>query len=125
MLCSGATPSCRWKHGWLAVIRRAGAHRRASRRSSLRREDQKPSWGWGESATRHDPFSVSPSGPVGRRRWPGALAAAAIFLVSLLVPSAGDAPPDPRAPPRGRPVPGFPGVIPPAALPPLPPPPPP
>src|SRR5262249_28037334 len=38
-------------------------------------------------------------GSVARRRWLGAVAAAAIFIVSLLVPSAGNAAPDARAGP--------------------------
>ena len=86
------------------------AHRQASRCSPIRREDQEPSRVWGESATRHDPFDVVRSGPVARRRWPVALAAAAIFMVSLLVPSAGDAAPDARAAPGGPAVQGLPAA---------------
>ena len=40
-----------------------------------------------------DPFDVARGGSVARRRWLGALAAAAVFIVSLLVPSAGRAAP--------------------------------
>ena len=43
-----------------------------------------------------DPFDVARGGSVARRRWLGAMAAAAVFLVSLLVPSAGRAAPDAR-----------------------------
>ena len=41
-----------------------------------------------------DPFDVASGGSVARRRWLGALAAAAVFFVALLVPSAGRAAPD-------------------------------
>ena len=41
-----------------------------------------------------DPFDVARGGSVARRRWIGARAAAAVFIVSLLVPSAGRAAPD-------------------------------
>ena len=40
-----------------------------------------------------DPFDVARGNSVARRRWLGALAAAAVFIVSLLVPSAGRAAP--------------------------------
>jgi hypothetical protein len=46
-----------------------------------------------------DPFDDARGGSVARRRWLGAVAAAAIFIVSLLVPSAGNAAPDARAVP--------------------------
>jgi hypothetical protein len=46
-----------------------------------------------------DPFDDARGGFVARRRWLGAVAAAAIFIVSLLVPSAGNAAPDARAVP--------------------------
>ena len=44
-----------------------------------------------------DPFDDARGGSVARRRWLGAVVAAAIFIVSLLVPSAGNAAPDARA----------------------------
>src|SRR5215470_14805762 len=46
-----------------------------------------------------DPFDDARGGSAARRRWLGALAAAAVFIVSLLVPSAGRAAPDARAVP--------------------------
>ena len=46
-----------------------------------------------------DPFDDARGGSAARRRWLGALAAAAVFTVSLLVPSAGRAAPDARAVP--------------------------
>jgi hypothetical protein len=46
-----------------------------------------------------DPFDDARGGSVARRRWLGAVAAAAIFVVSLLVPSAGNAAPEVRAVP--------------------------
>ena len=46
-----------------------------------------------------DPFDDARGGSAARRRWLGALAAAAVFTVSLLVPSAGRAAPDVRAVP--------------------------
>jgi hypothetical protein len=46
-----------------------------------------------------DPFDDARGGSVARRRWLGAVAAAAIFIVSLLVPSAGNAAPAVRAVP--------------------------
>jgi len=46
-----------------------------------------------------DPFDDARGCSVARRRWLGAVAAAAIFVVSLLVPSAGNAAPDARAVP--------------------------
>ena len=41
-----------------------------------------------------DPFDAACGGSVARRRWLGALAAVAVFIVSLLVPSAGRAAPN-------------------------------
>jgi hypothetical protein len=41
-----------------------------------------------------DPFDVASGGSIARRRWLGAVAAAAVFFVALLVPSAGRAAPD-------------------------------
>jgi hypothetical protein len=41
-----------------------------------------------------DPFDDARGGSAARRRWLCALAAAAVFTVSLLVPSAGRAAPD-------------------------------
>jgi hypothetical protein len=41
-----------------------------------------------------DPFDDARGGPVAGRRWLGALAAAAVFAVALLVPAAGRAAPD-------------------------------
>jgi hypothetical protein len=46
-----------------------------------------------------DPFDVARRGSVARRRWLGALAAAAVFIVSLLMPSAGRAAPSAGAGP--------------------------
>jgi hypothetical protein len=46
-----------------------------------------------------DPFDDARGGSVARRRWAGALAAAAVFIVSLLVPSAGRAAPGAGATP--------------------------
>ena len=46
-----------------------------------------------------DPFDDARGGSVARRRWAGALAAAAVFIVSLLVPSAGRAAPGAGAAP--------------------------
>ena len=46
-----------------------------------------------------DPFDDARGGSAARRHWLGALAATAVFTVSLLVPSAGRAAPDARAVP--------------------------
>jgi len=44
-----------------------------------------------------DPWYSARPGPVVRRRWPGIAAATAVFVISLLVPSAGNAAQDARA----------------------------
>jgi len=97
--------------GGLVVVRRRPGHiAKVPGVGPFRREDQEPSRVWGESATRHDPIDIARSGAVARRRWPVALAAAAIFMVSLLVPSAGNAAPDTRAAAGGPAVQGFPAA---------------
>jgi len=57
-----------------------------------------------------DPLYSAQSRPVSRRRWLGAVAAAAMFIVSLLAPSAGNAAPDARAAPGAGDVQGLPAA---------------
>jgi hypothetical protein len=54
-----------------------------------------------------DPSDVARGGSVARGRWLGAVAAAAVFIVSLLVPSAGRAAPDARAAPGAAGIQGL------------------